>query len=148
MNLRSHYGRAKRRRNSVLLRCAAMRAARERKRIASVDACDGWRRVCSALIVVHAAPDGKHIALRYSDGHGTWSQCGSERAVRATLARLLWGVRNMAVQKVRNGHGRTRARASSLVVWVALGFAGLASVMTACGFPLDTRNTMCYIGDV
>lgn len=66
-----------------------MRAAKERKRIATAAECEGWKRVGMFLVVVHAAPDGKSVALQ-AHGCETWERCGSERAVRGALARMLW----------------------------------------------------------
>jgi hypothetical protein len=68
-------------------------AARERERRDRAVACGGWARVRSVLLVIHAAPDGRSIALRYSDGAGEWMRCGSVRAVRGALARLIWAGR-------------------------------------------------------
>ena len=51
--------------------------------------CEGWKRVGTFLVVVHAAPDGRTIAIQ-AHGCETWYRCGSERAVRGALARMLW----------------------------------------------------------
>lgn len=82
--------RAKTRLQAQLRRCAAMRSAKERKRLSRADECGAWPRVRSVLLVINAAPDGRTMALRYSDGSGEWHRCGSERAVRGALARLMW----------------------------------------------------------
>ena len=54
--------------------------------------CEGWKRVGTFLVVVHAAPDGRTMALQ-AHGCETWERCGSERAVRGALARMLYSKR-------------------------------------------------------
>ena len=76
-----------------LARCAAMRAAKERKRLAAAAEMPAWRRVGTLLIVVHAAPDGRAVAVQ-AHGRRDWFRCGSERAVRGALARMLWRVKD------------------------------------------------------
>lgn len=62
-------------------------AAKERKRLASDPG--EWRRVFSLLIVGHASPDGRTLALQ-AHSTRTWYRCGSERAVRGALAKMMW----------------------------------------------------------
>jgi hypothetical protein len=64
-----------------------MRAAKERKRLANN--LGEWRRVFSLLIVGHVAPDGRTLALQ-AHNCKTWYRCGSERAVRGALAKMMW----------------------------------------------------------
>lgn len=64
--------------------------ARERKRAADVATLPGWRRVRTLLLAVWAGPDGRSAAI-YCDGEQF--RCGSERAVRGALAKMLWGDR-------------------------------------------------------
>ena len=68
-------------------RCAAMRAAKERKRLD--EAFDGpeWTRVKTLLVAVYAHRDGRHVGL-WIDGRG--SVCGCVRTVRAKLARVMY----------------------------------------------------------
>ena len=62
---------------------------REENRRERTKDCEDWKRVGTFLLVVHAAPDGRNVA---SQAHNcaTWYRCGSERAVRGALARMLW----------------------------------------------------------
>jgi hypothetical protein len=69
-------------------RCAAMRAAKERKRLANTP--EKWERVFTLLVIGHAAPDGRTLALQVHNCK-TWYRCGSVRAVRGALARMMWG---------------------------------------------------------
>jgi hypothetical protein len=62
--------------------------ARQRKRLADCESAPGWRRVRTLLIAVYAHDDGRHVGLRVNGGE--WYRCGSERAVRAALARMLY----------------------------------------------------------
>ena len=71
-------------------RCAAMREAKARKREQQAQTDPGWRRVASLILTVDAAPDGRNIAI-YCAGLREWYRCGSERAVRGALARMIWG---------------------------------------------------------
>lgn len=89
MKLSAFYGMRKARRERVLCRCAGMRAAKERKRLDRAKECEGWKRVGTFLVVVHAGPDGRTMAIQ-AHGCDTWTRCGSERAVRGALARMLW----------------------------------------------------------
>ena len=72
-------------------RCAAMRAAKARKRMERAGG-EGWKLVRSVLmlVMVQAGPDGRSMALRACTGAEEWYRCGSERAVRGALARMLW----------------------------------------------------------
>lgn len=70
-----------------------MRAAKERKRLA--EPASNWKRVATLLVTVDAAPDGRTVAIRVN-GRRAWSRCGSERAVRGALAKLLYGTRRRA----------------------------------------------------
>jgi len=67
--------------------CAAMRAAKERKRLAAAAECGSWttRRV---EFEASFSPCGKYVGLRAVNG--PWTRCGSERAVRIALGRVLW----------------------------------------------------------
>jgi len=79
-----------------LRRSVAGVAGRARKRAAFNAESAGWRRVATVLLVVHAAPDGRHMGLRtVLPGLGAWERCGTERAVRGALARELWGLGRM-----------------------------------------------------
>ena len=69
-------------------RCAAMRAAKARKREQQAVTDPGWRRVASMIVTVDAAPDGRTVAI-YCAGLREWFRCGSERAVRGALARMI-----------------------------------------------------------
>jgi hypothetical protein len=74
-------------------RVAASRAgveAKARKRMERAAFAGAWPRVFTFLVVGHAAPDGKTLALAATGGTGEWRWCGSERAVRAALARVMW----------------------------------------------------------
>ena len=51
-----------------------------------------WRVVFAEKIVVQAAADGRHIGICVA-GLGDWYRCGSERGVRAALARVFWDKR-------------------------------------------------------
>jgi hypothetical protein len=82
----------KRRRQRLLQRSRKGVVARERKRMAEAETDPQWRRVWTGIVTVDAAPDGRHVALR-AHGHREWFRCGSERAVRGALARLLWGLK-------------------------------------------------------
>ena len=65
-------------------------AAKARRREVSMADAPGWRRVLTMVLTVEAAPDGKHVEIHAHGRDGRWVRCGSERAVRAALARLLW----------------------------------------------------------
>ena len=81
----------KRRREKVLERSRKGVLARERKRLERAEVCGAWRRVATVLLVVHAAPDGRHVAMRtVLPQAGAWERSGCERAVRAALAKALW----------------------------------------------------------
>jgi hypothetical protein len=82
----NYYKRLKERR---LQRSMAGVRARERKRMERNADCENWKRVRTLILVVHAAPDGRHIALQ-AHGRDTWHRCGSERSVRGALAKILW----------------------------------------------------------
>lgn len=94
----------RRRREKLIERARLGVTARERRRLERGRECEGWRRVRTALIVVHAAPDGRSVGVQVF-GHATWERCGSERAVRGALARLLWGER-----EGKGGRGETEGR--------------------------------------
>lgn len=81
-----------RRRNEIQRRkSAAGVAARERLRMErNADLPTRWPLVRSVLLSVYAAPDGRHMALRAADGCGEVHLCGSERATRGALARMIW----------------------------------------------------------
>lgn len=72
-------------------RCAAMRAAKERRRLESREG--EWRLVRVVELRVFAAPDGRHVELHAQSERGFWARCGSERAVRGAVARVLWRMR-------------------------------------------------------
>lgn len=93
MKLRASPNYRKRRRERLLQRSRLGVQARERKRLERANEFGSWRRVATVLLVVHAAPDGRHMAINAVHGAGEWMRCGSERAVRAALARALWGLR-------------------------------------------------------
>lgn len=80
----------KRRRERQLKASRAGVKAREQNRLARLKDCEGWKRVGTFLVVVHAGPDGRTMALQ-AHGCERWERCGSERAVRGALARMLWG---------------------------------------------------------
>jgi hypothetical protein len=69
-------------------RCAAMRAAKERKRLAERFDGPEWTRWRTLLLAVWAHRDGRHVGL-WVDGKPF--VCGSERAARAALAKTLYG---------------------------------------------------------
>lgn len=60
-----------------------------------------WQRVGTYLLAVEAAPDGRHMAIEVHGGDCQRYLCGSERAVRGALARLLW--RQETTQMQRGG---------------------------------------------
>lgn len=70
-------------------RCSTMRAAKARKREELARTEPGWKTTGTYLIRTCAAPDGRTMAI-YCHGKGTWTRCGSERAVRGALAKMLW----------------------------------------------------------
>ena len=74
-------------------KCAAMRAAKERKRLAFDPDREQWRCVRTVLLRVWAGPDGRSVAL-YADGRPV--RCGSERAVRGALAQMLYGKKEIS----------------------------------------------------
>ena len=67
--------------------------ARERNRMLWAEECGEWTRVKTLILVVSAAPDGRNVGLWAAGCGETWQRCGSERAVRGALAKLLWGKR-------------------------------------------------------
>ena len=69
------------------VRCATMRAAKERRRLAERFDAPDWRRVRTLLVAVYAHSDGRHAGLWIN---GAAFRCGSERAVRGALARMMW----------------------------------------------------------
>lgn len=90
----------KRRREKVLRKCAAMRAAKEHRRLERVADAGNWevvRRIVSTdprtgvahEWVLSAAPDGMRVALSVD---GQREIAGSERRLRAMLARVMWGI--------------------------------------------------------
>lgn len=66
--------------------------ARERNRSAMAATDPGWRRVATMMLIVEAAPDGRHVAI-HAHGQRDWHRCGSDRAVRVALAKMLWGTK-------------------------------------------------------
>ena len=70
--------------------------ARERARRQRAEECGDWRRVATLVLVVTAASDGRSVGLLASGGSSPWERCGTERAVRAALARMLWARRATA----------------------------------------------------
>ena len=54
--------------------------------------CEGWKRVGTFLVIVHAGPDGRSVGIS-ARSCGEWYRCGSERAVRGALARMLYSKR-------------------------------------------------------
>ncbi len=68
-------------------RCPAMRAAKERKRLAETFDGPEWTRRRTLIVGVWAHGDGRHVGI-WIDGK-PW-KCGSERAVRGMLARVLY----------------------------------------------------------
>lgn len=68
-------------------RCAAMRAAKERKRLAETLDGPDWTRVRTLIVGVYAHRDGRHVGL-WIDGKA-WI-IGSERAARGKLAKLMY----------------------------------------------------------
>lgn len=101
---RTLYRRCNKLREATLRRCATMRAAKERKRLVDAAACGEWS-VARELVIrtpgtdqthtwtLSASPDGRHIALSIDV---RWHRCGSERTIRALLARKLWAQRQAA----------------------------------------------------
>ena len=86
---------AKTRKQAYLRKCAAMRAAKDRKRIErNASECTAWPLVASRLLCVHASPDGRTMAIRAYGCASAWYRCGSERAVRGAMARLIFGHAN------------------------------------------------------
>ncbi len=68
-------------------RCAAMRAAKERKRLATAAECGTWAtRLCQ--FEASFSPCGRYVGLLAING--PWQRCGSERAVRGAMAKVLW----------------------------------------------------------
>lgn len=66
-------------------------AGRERlRRERNASECGAWPLVASRLICVHASPDGRNVAMHAWGCGGAWYRCGTERAVRGALAKLLW----------------------------------------------------------
>ena len=86
MNYCMVYKNRKLRRDRVLRRCAAMRAAKERKRLALAAECGAWTRHEYQLVFT-IAPDGRAVGLQVGD---EWYRCGSERTIRALLAKAIW----------------------------------------------------------
>ena len=71
-------------------RCSAMRAAKERKRLAIAAECGTWTmRLCQ--FEASFSPCGRYVGLRAMNG--SWHRCASERAVRGAMAKVLWGNR-------------------------------------------------------
>lgn len=65
---------------------------REQNRSERNKDCEGWKRVGTFLLVVHAAPDGRTMAIQ-AHGCERWYRCGSERAVRGALARMIYNAK-------------------------------------------------------
>lgn len=68
-------------------RCASMRAAKERKRLAETFSGPAWVRVRTMIVGVWAHQDGRHVGL-WIDGQ-PWV-VGSERTMRSKLAKLMY----------------------------------------------------------
>ena len=79
----------KRQRERMLRASLAGVAARERNRMARNADCGEWKRVATLILLVNAAPDGRNVAIQAS-GRTDWHRCGSERAVRGALARMIY----------------------------------------------------------
>ena len=77
----------KSRRAKLLERSRKGVEARERKRLAFDPDRESWRVVRTFLCRLWAAPDGRTVAI-YVDG--MMVRCGSERAVRAALAKMIY----------------------------------------------------------
>ena len=80
------YSYIKRCRARVAKKCAAMRAAKERRRIERAKSCDGWTQF-SVQLNFAVSPDGRHVALSMPDG---WYICASERTVRSKIAKAIY----------------------------------------------------------
>jgi len=65
-------------------------AAKARKRELSTADAPGW--VCTGTYIIRtfAAPDHRTMELHVFGGRDQLYRCGSERAVRGALSRLLW----------------------------------------------------------
>lgn len=74
------------RKQAMLDRLAAMRKAKERKRLAAVAECGMWK-IHEHLLRFSVSPCGRFVAVRVGE---SWERCGSERSVRAVLARAIW----------------------------------------------------------
>jgi len=65
------------------------------------------------LVIVNASPDGRTVAV-HAHGRAEWYRCGSERAVRGALARMLWntgkGVIDMGKQPKKDANPKTEAK--------------------------------------
>ena len=62
--------------------------ARERLRAERSKDDPGWTRVFTLLVIGEAAPDGRTLGL-HVHGQKDWYRCGTARAVRAALARMM-----------------------------------------------------------
>lgn len=69
-----------------------MRAAKERRRSESCRNEPGWRLVRTVWLEVYAGPDGRHVEIHAASEKGVWARCGSERAVRGAVSKILWGM--------------------------------------------------------
>lgn len=61
--------------------------ARNKKRQEQAAECGGWRTF-ERLLRFSVSPDGLYIGIQIGD---RWERCGSERHVRAALAKSLYG---------------------------------------------------------
>lgn len=64
-------------------------AAKARKRLQSMAGEPDWTLTGTYLIRVYAAPDGRTMEMHLHGGRRDWYRCGSERAVRGALARMM-----------------------------------------------------------
>jgi hypothetical protein len=63
-------------------------AARERHRIERSKESGEWTPIGTLLIGMRAAPDGRHMSIAVH-GFLDWTICGTERSIRAALAKVM-----------------------------------------------------------
>lgn len=74
------------RKERMFVRMEKMRAAKERKRIAADSGAGTWT-AHEYLLRFSVSPCGRFVGLRVGDA---WERCGSERTIRAVLAKAIW----------------------------------------------------------
>jgi len=82
-------------------RCAAMRAAKERNRLARAQECEAWETVGHFCLTVTANNMERAMGLQVWGPSGLWTRVGTHRACVAALARMIDEARERAMTRAK-----------------------------------------------